>query len=202
MKERPIIFSGEMVKAILAGRKTQTRRVIKPQPLTFNDTGWPLERKAHFLYWSEGTTIFHNPLQCPYGVPGNHLWVRETWAQLNRADETGEIDIAHRADDWPDDEPSPDYKLERWRSPIYMPRWASRLTLEVVKVNVQRLQDISEEDAIKEGAPIKPPIGMGILALKSSIDGFSRLWNSINAKRGFGWHMNPYVWMIDFKVCD
>ena len=165
MKERPIIFKGEMVKAILDGRKTQTRRVVKNV---------------------EDLTVFFRddkfgcPFKCPYGKPGDRLWVRETWADVNTSEGPA---ICYRADG--------DVQII-WRSSIYMPRWASRITLKILDIRVERLQDISEKDAIAEG--IQPS---DYAKPKAA---FMRLWDSINAKKpGKSWKDNPWVWVIEFS---
>ena len=136
-KERPILCSAPDVMAILDGRKTQTRRIMKPQP---NRT-WPDEVTPH---WSVGGNRTlpgaSNPLRCPYGVPGDRLWVREAWRLPDGAPK-GWVD--YRADDTRDG--------FKWKPSIHMPRWASRITLEVTDVRVERLQDISEADAMAEG---------------------------------------------------
>ena len=168
MKERPVLFSGEMVRAILEGRKTQTRRVIKPQPLWVGDPN--VAFKTHSA----------NPkgiINCPYGQPGDRLWVRETFAGTKN---TG---FAYRATDTA--------YGHKWRPSIFMPHWASRINLEVVSVRVERVQDISIEDAYDEGMEWGDQ-GCGVLEFKN-------LWDSINLKRGYGWDANPWVWVIEFK---
>lgn len=225
MKERPILFSGEMVQAILDGRKTQTRRVVKllcPFPVvsahpTGNSDGWIFHDRETTAKW----TAEHYPsggVKCPYGVPGDRLWVRETWADTNG--ESGPM-ISYQAggDRFLVDDSFPvDYSrypgcqftmwcgdLRRgapghsWRPSIHMPRWASRITLEVTGVRVERLQDIVPYDAIKEG--------FGPYANEATIDcdtinpcdAFRDCWDSLYAKRGFGWNANPYVWVIEFR---
>ena len=182
MKERPIIFSGEMVRAILDGRKTQTRRVIKPQP-------------DHIHTFQKGILlpqIGDKEIRCPYGQPGDRLWVRETWAKNNPV---LDAKVCYRADLMSPDLGKP------WKPSIYMPRWASRITLEIVNVRVERVQEITEADVIAEG------IGAFTLARGVLSDAppdprwkFIELWNSINANRGYGWEINPWVWVIEFKV--
>ncbi len=179
MKERPILFSGPMVQAILSGKKTQTRRVVKQKHLPFlaNIVGGFLDGK-----WNQ------RPL--PYGQPGDRLWVRETWAQ---DDEDGTI--IYRAEDneavkaWDQARHESGLSKYNWRPSIFMPRLASRLTLEVVSVRVERLQDISEEDAIAEGT--LAPFG-------GWVGGYQLLWESINGPGS--WDENPWVWVIDFNV--
>lgn len=193
MIEKPILFSGEMVRAILEGRKTQTRRVITPQPSA------KLYRYMSRNEWYEADgdePKYHTLRKCPYGNICDLLWVRETWAQLCEADElTGKCDVAYRADDWPEDEPGPDYLKRTWRPSIFMPRWASRLTLEVTHVGVERVRDITDDSAIEEG----------VSRANTSIPGyastrFAKLWDSINAKRGFSWSSNPWVWVVSFRL--
>ena len=200
MTEKPILFSGEMVRAILEGRKTQTRRVVNPQP-------WMDATRCETYHDSRtgntGVCFFQNNLAIgdanvlsPYGHSGDLLWVRETWAQLCEADElTGDCDVAYRADDWPEDEPGPDYIKGTWRPSIFMPRWASRITLELTGIIVERVQDITDDGAIEEG----------VNRANTSIPGyastrFAKLWDSINAKRGFPWSSNPWVWVVSFRV--
>lgn len=184
MKERPIIFSGEMVRAILEGRKTQTRRVVKPQP-------WPVETVD-----TERHVIVSHPDKlrvppCPYGQPGDRLWVRETWWHP-RATEAHIDNVAYRADG-----EMPCHLVEtNWRPSIHMPRWASRILLEVTDVRVERVQDISEADVQAEGCTGSPfgPMGDAVL--------FPRVWDSINAKRGHDWDTNPWVWVVSFRVLE
>lgn len=190
MKERPIIFSGEMVRAILEGRKTQTRRVIKPQPEEGDLVGFSFFSGAgaiEFRNYSEGVSQI---VKCPYGQPGDRLWVREMWSNLwNPGNDPA---IYYRANN---DTPREIEKgNEKWLSPIHMPRWASRITLEVVRVQAKRVQEISESDALAEGFPIDE------WQKFYAIDWFQTIWNSINAKRGWGWEVNPWVWMVEFTI--
>src|SRR5262245_50360133 len=142
MKERPILFSGEMVKAILDGRKTQTRRLIMHQ-------GRPLDDFAFYeVDGDEVRTESGKQLKCKYGQPGDRLWVRETWRVFGGHQyeyQQHQPSVLYRADfDLFDEEGA-------WRPSIFMPRWASRITLEITKVRVERLDGISEEDAMAEG---------------------------------------------------
>lgn len=177
VKERPILFSGAMVQAILEGRKTQTRRVVKPAaPFVSTDSGLDIQ-------WALGD------LHCPYGKPGDRLWVRETWAQFHNA----MIYAATPAM----------ITVDKWKPSIHMPRWASRITLEIKSVRVERIQDISLNDAVAEGMRIRDTDGghvfeMGFDAYVSPLDAYRELWDSINAKRGFGWEKNPWCWAIEF----
>lgn len=206
MKERPILFSTEMVRAILDGRKTQTRRVVKPQPNKATENTREIRFELNSDVW-HCLRFCHDHLQphdeiikCPYGVPGDRLWVRETWAtdmelddcRAAREDAMDSYDgLYYRAG-----EISPDTLC--WRQPIHMPRWASRITLEVVSVRVERVQDISWEDAQAEGCwRSKNPATVSVEPPE-----FCVLWDSINAKRGFSWEMNPWCWVVEFKRLD
>jgi hypothetical protein len=185
VKERPIIFSGPMVRAIIDGRKIQTRRVVKTHGTTFWEHGgytpcemeegdvWTHIVKATGLYASTAPTFC-----CQYGQPGDRLWVRETFSE---AEPCGWI---YRADC---------DAGKTWKPSIFMPRAASRITLEIARVRVERLHEIEELDARLEGVePFAPDDGR-------YRDGFQELWDSINEARGFGWDKNPWVWVIEFK---
>lgn len=176
MRERPILFSGPMVRALLDGRKTQTRRVVKPQPVDPFD-GAQL-RTAVSAYALAGP--------CPYGEPGDRLWVRETWA---KAGEQGDR-VEYRAD-------TADPKAGKWRPSIFMPSWASRITLEVESVRVERLQDISEADARAEGVTPAPFTKAGRAAHLVHVEAFESLWGSINGPDS--WAANPWVWVVAFR---
>jgi len=195
MKERPILFSGEMVWAILDGRKSQTRRVVKPQP----------EKKLEHLagvwfthYWqSRGLWNDDGKVaKCPYGKIGDRLWVRETWAKapngfVYRADYQNPI--ADSVIDFPTGETIPLI----WKPSIHMFRIASRITLQVTGVRVERLRQITNDDARAEGVY---SIGwLGNSRLEDYRTPFGQLWDKINAKRGFGWDVNPWVWVIEFQ---
>lgn len=195
MKERPILLNVEMVRAVLGGRKTQTRRIMKVQP---DSPGYGLRfitesfnnRDTGKYFWSQSDGCGINkprskPFSCPFGAVGDRLWVRETWARYNIDQDTH--DIAYRAttpDDWP--------KEGRWRPSIHMPRWASRITLEITGVRVERLKCISEEDARAEGAPTE----CCVIGDKHFL-GFRTLWRSIYGEES--WQANPWVWVIEFK---
>jgi hypothetical protein len=175
MKERPILFNGAMVQALLAGTKTQTRRVAQPkrsiEPMTD---------------------------ECPHGKPRDRLWVRETWARPDR-----------RADNLSPWIYAADYAarpLLRWKPSIHMPRWASRITLEITDVRVERLQDISEADAIAEGVVRdflegdKATLWRNYATSGTTICpvfSYQTLWESINGPGS--WDANPWVWTINFK---
>lgn len=195
-KERPILFSGEMVRAILDGRKTQTRRVIKP-----NHAGRVKEPGSRRNWHLADPNAV---LACPYGQPGDLLWVRETWSQDSRGGclPNGEDAVYYRADF-----PSDKIWAGSWKPSIHMPRWASRITLRVTDVRVERVQDISEADAQAEGAEFSelpcfsriPNQRRGFRQIAGYRAGFLTLWDSINAGRGYGWDTNPWVWALTFE---
>lgn len=208
VKERPILFNGEMVRAVLDGRKTQTRRVIKPQPENMDLFG---VRDCNLDYRNQpiqGEII--RRFKSPYGVPGDRLWVRESMAEdpIGSQSHTRYLADNHwRAIDWQYSKPV--------CPSIHMPRWASRILLEVTDIRVERVQDISDEDAEAEGIRFHSLYGEwgGVEAhpssrpdcphwrwYKSPAIAFKNLWNSINEKRGFGWKVNPWVWVVEFKV--
>ena len=208
IKERPILFSGAMVRAILDGRKTVTRRVVKPQPA--NDWrftggyGRITSKHPHkdkfgvFIRRGEHTDFTEvDIIPCPYGQPGDHLWVRET-CFINGPSKGSEV--IYKAD------PLPNWEGEetdiRWRPSIHMPRWASRIQLEITSVRVERLQDISEEQAKAEGATCElaeiDSVRLG--AASTYRAGFQRLWQSINGPES--WDANPWVWVVEFHRID
>jgi hypothetical protein len=221
VKERPIIFSGEMVRAILDGRKTMTRRVVKPQPLPHTEQYNHKTRKTeHPPGWYENVAA-----RCKYGVPGDRLWVRETFGLSHQADDVNSREqvVVYRAGhpyaitDVGVDElkrckngelMEPNHfvpKPLRWYPSIYMPRWASRITMEIVSVRAERLQDISESDGLDEGAPIYDlPDGAGEGGKwHCPTDWFRDLWDSLSGKKpGCSWNDNPWVWVIEFKRVD
>jgi len=195
MKERPILFSAPMVKAILDGRKTVTRRVVKPQPPANAhqvETWHHPDTKPRFFTWTTAGEISDQwePLPCPYGQPGEKLWVRETWMDLLGTGierKTGDHGrYAYAADTPPGsygDDQRKAYGL-KWRPSIHMPRAASRITLEVTDVRVERLGDVSESDARAEG-------------VVQSVAEFKELWASINGPSS--WDANPWVWVVEVK---
>jgi hypothetical protein len=200
MKERPILMSDTMVRAILDGRKTQTRRVVKPQPdramvAPHCENGWWMWRvwtPEHAKHGYPSTR--YGDVRCPYGVPGDRLWVRETWAPHPSGERTafyaatlGGLYVGGFPE-W--DGP--------WKPSIHMPRWASRITLEVVNVRVERLQDISEADAQAEGCDPAIAGHCEDGPLRTYRTGFVRLWDNINAERAT-WASNPWVWVVEFK---
>jgi hypothetical protein len=200
MKERLILFNSEMVCAILEGRKKQTRRVAKH----------PLLQKMDFIgdfgdgWWGNE----NGQVLCPYGQVGDQLWVRETWYYDSHMHEltSGEPDapdgrylhrLVYRAT-------SPDWQITGgWKPSIFMPRWASRINLRITNVRVERVQDIDDTDALAEGVtlPSAPCGDCSCLEMRGAYRcGFSCLWDSINANRGYSWDSNPWVWVIEFEV--
>ncbi len=172
MKERPILFSAPMVRAILGGRKTQTRRIAKEAE--------------------------HGKSRaCRYGAPGDRLWVRETWSKAKSCNAS---DLFYRADG--ERQYGRQHALSyverenRWRPSIHMPRWASRINLEVTGVRVERLQEISTTDAEAEGWP--GPDERNSIQSAYPIAWYSCLWESINGAES--WAANPWVWIIEFKL--
>jgi hypothetical protein len=235
-REKPILFSGEMVRQILAGKKTQTRRVIKPQPYRgrlskgWNQNGtmkyveawrWePTSRDLHNWHDDEDPNVgpwckwFH--AMCPYGGVGDRLWVRETfgfgwdsgagfYTALSPSGKEKEPEkIFYKADGKWDESNG----KHCWRPSIHMPRWASRLTLEITDVHVQQIQEISAKDIIAEGAVDRPHevVGLG----KCPVSAFDKIcypdlrslwaagWDKINGKGS--WDENPWVWALTFRV--
>lgn len=201
MKEHPIIFSTPMVRATLADLKTQTRRVIKPQPC-----GRIFPRQG---CWSAGALSDDRRIWvCPYGEPDDLLWVRETWANISKPGYQPEI--IYKADDDhqdPANDAPGEYEFNggKWRSPRFMFKKNARLWLEVVSVRVERVQEISHEDAVAEGVKAWMAVqGLKEFPLRAERLSmhqlaYSYLWDSLNAKRGYGWEHNPWVWVIEFK---
>ena len=224
MKERPILFQGPMVRAILPpGVKTQTRRAMRPQPPQHTvavgnwqdppgyDPAWwaftregPVEHDHPF----GGASIHGEPWRCPYGKPGDQLWVREGYS--------GPYSLTGKPPrDWPTDAPvwrwadgHPEYG--DWTKPkpgMHMPRWASRVQLEVLDVRVERLQEISEEDAIAEGVErvatgkYRDYLNMDFpLFFDTAKESYRSLWGSINDTDGpTSWDANPWVWAVEFR---
>ncbi|HET7552162.1 MAG TPA: hypothetical protein VFK04_12800 [Gemmatimonadaceae bacterium] len=277
VRERPILFSGEMVRAILGGRKVQTRRVVNPQPPEWvSEFGYTCFTPPGHIsgrgYW-KGVPGEEGPAEkffrCPYGQPGDRLWVREAWqadtGSCNPAFPDGPLwwhevprslrtsrafrYLYYRADNaivswdesladlpwedrrsaWVPTDKDPDFFARelRWRPSIHMPRWASRITLEITDVRVQRVQEISEEDARAEGATQRDagwsmdwsrvgslsrfaaasevkgrdlaPLSERDIALPTARGAFGNTWEHLNAKRGYGWDVNPWVWALTFR---
>ncbi len=181
-KERPILFSAPMVRAILEGQKTVTRRVIKTQPGKVSAAGLP----KFFEHGDTGRRIIP---KCPYGKPGDRLWVRETWGYWDDGCGTAEesTSVIYKADH---ERPEP----KRWRPSIHMFRADSRIDLEITAVRAERLQDITQEHAEAELGGFNPyGRGQGVPACQR----FARLWMDINGASS--WEENPWVWVVEFK---
>jgi len=175
MKERPIIMSSESVKAILAGRKTQTRRVCKLQSA---------ERRGDGFIYKDGQ-MYYARQPC---YPGDRLWVKEKYGYGYDGDVVYCDSFVHLESEKEWD------RLKQWKNPMFMPKHLSRITLEVKSVRLVRLQDISDMDILAEGYVIP--------FRKEPIDVFWKHWNTLNAKRGFSWFNNPWVWVIEFKKIE
>jgi len=239
-KERPILFSATMVRALLAGTKTQTRRVVKPKHLP--EGHWMVETRGsrHELTHWDNDTADTSLIACPYGQPGDRLWVRETWRIGSWDDGCGfwidycdgprkerlecpDVDFAYRLIEQTCEdlrkcnfqptngtmyEWAPGQSPLRWRPSIHMPRWASRITLEVTGVRVERLQDISEADCIAEGCTQNhngyyrggPHAVGGLKQMETAKAAYRDLWESINGPDS--WDANPWVWAIEFKQME
>jgi hypothetical protein len=236
VKERPILFSGPMVRALLDDSKTQTRRVVRKQfgpdaipaevPAT-SPEGWQVSGHSG-RWWDDVGGCDADAVNCPFGVPGDRLWVRETWAIecLGRIGTSKGYDcsyeLEYRADgatrefDCPpgtDDSAylrAYDRMRGDWWPSIHMPRWASRITLEVTGVRVERLQDISETDSAAEGVEslrnegeywkhyLESTASCDALICLSARESFRTLWDSL-ASPGADWQASPWVWVVEFK---
>lgn len=239
MKERPILFSGPMVRALLAGTKTQTRRALRVQPPVgtewMNTYHHPKDAERPYWWAGAGGDLLDFSTPCPYGQPGDRLWVRETWQVARETidyETGGEYDVFEwtedlgdprpylngdarfgtkaglfYAADGEDKNPGAFYNLTgfdnktvlrpkeiNWRQSIHMPRWASRITLEVTGVRVERLQDISEKDAWAEGCE---GYDDDVTGGKSGYSEFHDLWEQINGPES--WAANPWVWCVSFR---
>ena len=219
---KPMLFSGEMVRAILDGRKTQTRRPLKPQPrilpFPFDD-----EVIVHLLPPSS---------DCPFGQVGDRLWVRETfcleyqvesdqkppftdgrpirWEFAGMESDPEGADSIWIQPHYRATDPTPELAYEdsggeptvRWKPSIHMPRWASRITLEITDIRIERLQEITEEEAEAEGREprwsMEEPKSVRE-CLGSARYAFANLWESLYEKKGLGWYANPWVWVIGFR---
>jgi len=243
MKERPILFSGAMVRALLAAEKTQTRRVAKPTrryPFEFIGSGdqsgpdwndpscWGFMSEDGDAWLLKDGTIESDlhQIPCPYGQPGDRLWVRETWGVVsNSYDEDGNscdwvpdrpatainemrfgqgyysghaIYAADCSFEWSGDDDGGGEPRSAWHPSIHMPRAASRILLEIVSVRVERLNDISEQDAIAEGAMFwAQEQETQIKDTSDARHAFMNLWQSINGPSS--WDANPFVWAVEFK---
>jgi hypothetical protein len=217
MRERPILFSAPMVRAVLAVTKTQTRRIVKPQPLDdAPELATHLARRGHYEWFNREDQC---SWKCPYGAPGDRLWVREAWADLTAThgqrwerfnEETRLYErgthpfIWYRADGDQPDTGNGALNQERWRPSIYLPRWASRILLEVTGVRIERLQEISEADAIAEGLFKDQAVRWTTWSATEEhrehltpIEAYRELWEAINGRGS--WDANPWVWVISFR---
>lgn len=192
VKERPILFSGAMVRAILEGRKTQTRRIIKLP-------SWSTQSWEDFEVYENNSveaicasTGCSADILCPYGKKGDRLWVRETWNQCPDGS------FGYKATDLADSESERCFQELglKWKPSIHMPRKASRINLIIKNIRVEKLQEISKEDAIAEGVP---PFNWDDGKSLRPITAFRTLWDSINSDRGYSWDSNPFVWVVEFE---
>jgi hypothetical protein len=261
--EKPILFSTDMVQAILAGRKTQTRRVVNPQPADhhwemFNSAEYPNGRKythhlnlvecdrGQFLHsWHslgdhiDSSEECNQRILCPYGKPGDLLYVRETWKPTGWSMDGSDWNIAYKAGgsnmivphmfDDGDNQKEQDFWMKLsdqlddagcpfdedtfmyqnvgeylpWKPSIHMPKNASRIWLRVKDVRVERLQQISEQDAVAEGIEVDEMnhvVRNNDVNWGGAVGEFANLWDSINADRGFSWESNPWVWAVEFET--
>ena len=201
--ERPILFSTPMVQAILQGKKTMTRRIIKPQPpqkLQFPYgfvTGSSDKNDIGKFCWTVGDICDgRTHLVRPRYQKDDTIWVRETWAKVEDFKNYAELELDkdleffYKCDDFGKEHVFVDVGVQRWRPSIFMPREACRIKLKITDIRVERLQEITEEDAKAEGYP------GGHSSAKSW---FRDLWDKINAKRGFDWYSNEWVWVVTFE---
>jgi len=197
---KPILFSPELVVAICKGQKTQTRRVVKKQP-TYGVWSHGCDYSGSLSPFMEmhsngGCTC--NPINSPYGYSGDLMWVRERFRYEHQDHCKGgncglpeciyyyahmDREIANTL---------------KWSPSIHMPKWASRIWLEITNLTIQRVQEITEQEAIREGM-VNVPVGTATYSNRQS---FQVLWDKINKKRGYSWESNPWVWVIDFKLVD
>lgn len=234
MKQRPILFSAPMVRAILDGRKTQTRRLVSPQPLPPVHRWECIDGHWHARGVTPGVarqycTTWPDPVGCPYGVVGDRLWVREEHYRFGHWEpvpgvrtpggrqkwkfvgDTNEVLFeAPRAFRNGCHQKDPATSAWHKRLARFMPRWASRITLEVTGVRVEQLQGLSEADALAEGfLYMTNPYGRFYRAVESDAwdddprDAFRRIWERVNYKReGAAWASNPLVWVVGFRVLE
>lgn len=214
MREHPILFNDEMVRAILDGRKTQTRRAVKWPVHEFEHPDDYVVRKLPDGRWwpYKDHNMDENPVRCPYGQPGDRLWVREAWNAGALCECDGAFEADRTFDSIPKHRPTirhwvgyrASYEGDGpWRPSIHMPRWASRITLEVASVRVELVQDISESDAAAEGIEfdgrwhlaVPHPVKKHRKCWPTARVAFEKLWQSINGN----WDENPWVWVVEFK---
>jgi hypothetical protein len=218
MRNRPILMNTEMAKSTHELIKTQTRRINGLDSVNKNPDNWECNMVSDKYGWVFVSKGGHTrTIPCPYGKVGDRLWVRETFASLQGGSyedirpREGYSIIRYKADDSLSGLDA-DTRGYPYRPSIHMPRWASRITLEITDIRVERVQDIDEMGALNEGTPIKyfekvhgtykesHRTTTGDFISGSAKDAFSRLWDSINAKRGYSWDSNPWVWVVSFKV--
>ncbi|HFD8275425.1 TPA: hypothetical protein ACF6GX_002050 [Raoultella ornithinolytica] len=226
MKERGMIFNGEMVRALLDGRKTQTRRIMKVQPEPsksrpgdFWFSSKKLESMVHVSDLAPGNSpivdchLFFQEHCCPFGAVGDRIWVREAFRVHSRATDVATLVYkASERNSWTEQTHRVPVAVcnkpatpEKWTPSLHMPRWASRITLEITDVRVERLNSISEEDATAEGVPpagsLLPDYQGTFLTPNGDFAtakvAFQRLWESIYGEDS--WKANPWVWVIKFK---
>lgn len=180
MKEHPILFMPEMVQAYYASEKWQTRRIIKPQPpASYRFYGYDSDDKNTTAVFGKYNKEIR--AKCRYGKPGDLLWVKETWGYVE-----SEPEIYYRADDI-----KTTWRVDKWHPSIYMPRRISRISFPILSIRAERVQDISVQDCYAEGAVDYRSIGPRSC--------YQRLWDKINAKRGYAWNTRLWwVWVIEF----
>ena len=207
MKESPIPFKGDMVRAVLSGQKTQTRRPMKPIPV-YPDAFDGLRREIHdgqVHFWASGAELPAHKFRCPYGQPDDRLWVKETHARHPQFAE-----VAYRADGEEFEDADGFTWHPKWTPSIFMPRALCRIILEITDIRVERVQDITNDEAIAEGAYEVRKVGDDIAHATWTMDGldwrydtpreaFAATWDSLYAARGLGWDVNPWVWVVTFK---
>lgn len=190
MTDKPIIFSAPMIRALLGGRKSQTRRVLKPQPFPVGGPFYRPHPVTDPRQWHSVSArgFIVNIQTLPY-APGDRLWVREA-CHIDGDQTTYRADMPAGCDTrgW------------GWKTSIFMPRWASRLTLTVTDVRVQRVREISEADAAAEGADYRTERGKAEIPGLTAKAQFEVIWDDINGERGFGWDANPWVVALTFDV--
>ena len=234
MKERPIIFSGPMVRAILKGMKFKTRRVVKVEDVDEYKQAVQIGASNRWIFWSDLSEdniritqdhyLPHEGIRCPYGDPGDRLWVREAAKLRMITTRNGGFDLVYRADDaiaeFPPHADCKPYKFTKWTPSIHMPRWASRISLTIKSVTVERLWDMTEEEARAEGTgeyhqselvgyPQREEtwgrytrltneqkgIETPRIYTATNLGAFAMLWDKLNSN----WNENPWVWVIEFS---
>lgn len=205
MSCKPIIFRPESMEAILSGRKTQTRRLVKNLDYIQD---WDPKDPSYGPFYEDEHGINHETVErCPYGRPGDQLWIRESWRPVENEDMVDGIEFKdgffqeiensmEAADKWV----AVYDRTDRWRSPLFMPRWASRLTVDVTGIRVDRVQNISEEDAKAEGVEASETVelqgGLPCYTLP-----YQKVWTSLHGiDNPAAWDSNPWVWVVEFSI--